>query len=256
MARKTLWIACLAGILALALTSAVASGRIRDIFDSAHDLGSPGNPTCRQCHIPHNATSLYLWARQPTMDGSGLQSLCLSCHDGSVTNVGWYIKDPRYVNHPTEPGSDDKDCNQCHNAHEGDTWKFLREYTSTGTAMIQSANVCATCHGEQEGPEGLITGAMSHPINAEADSVRDRHRDPNASPPDFSGTRVFSSSGTAVVHSGPGEIKCQTCHTSHGAFPGRVPFTKSGGVAGEIETLNTIPYSQKKFSPVCVNCHE
>src|SRR3972149_2110160 len=108
MARTTLWIALFAALLALALGGSAASGRIRDIFDSKHDPGSPGNPPCRQCHPPHNAESLYLWSRAPASGEAGLQSLCFSCHDGSITNVGWYVQDPRYVSHPTDPGSEDR----------------------------------------------------------------------------------------------------------------------------------------------------
>lgn len=257
MAKKTLLIACvLAGLLALAVSTTVSYGRIRDIFDSSHDLGSPGNPTCRQCHIPHKADGRYLWARQPAGAGSVLQSLCFSCHDGSVTSTGWYLKDPRFVNHPTEAGEEDKDCDQCHNAHEGDNWKFVREYTASGAPMVQDANVCATCHKQDEGPQGLITGAISHPVDQTAYSVIDRTRNPNAVPPDFSGTRLFDSTGTQVLNSGPGEVKCASCHTPHGAFPGAIPFVKTEDGPGRVHTLSTMSYSEDKYSPICENCHE
>ncbi|MBI2913757.1 MAG: cytochrome c3 family protein [Chloroflexi bacterium] len=255
MARRMLWIACVAGALALAVGAGVASGRISDIFSSPHDLGSPGNPTCRQCHTPHNAEGLYLWARSPASGQSGIAALCLSCHDGSVTNVGWYIRDPNYVSHVTEAGSKDRDCDQCHNAHEGDNWVFLRDYTSTGVPMIQNANVCLTCHRADEGPEGLSIGRYSHPVDQSTDTPADRQRDPDAIPPDLTGARLWDSSGRHVVNSGPAEVKCETCHASHGAQPGTIPFSSMDGTPREIQTLSTIPYSATKYSPLCENCH-
>lgn len=123
---------------ALALTM-VSGGRaaVGDIFSSDHDLGSPGNPTCAQCHIPHQAQGDYLWARVPgasympglseddagpdtcedTIDNGadgavdaadsdcnlGSLSLCFSCHDGSITPRGMYIPAPGTINHPMGP---------------------------------------------------------------------------------------------------------------------------------------------------------
>lgn len=250
-----IWIACLTGFLALALGTTIASGRIRDIFDSKHDLGSPGNPTCRQCHTPHNAEAKYLWARKPAPAGSDLQSLCFSCHDGSVTTVGWYIQDPRYVNHPVQPGTPDKDCDQCHDPHQGGSWRFLRDFTPTGDQMVKNANVCTSCHKSAAGPGGLMTGTISHPVDQTINTAIDRHRDPNANPPDFQGTRLYDDAGLHVVDSGPAEVKCESCHTPHGAMQGTIPFMTTDGKT-EINTLSTMPYSATKYSTICENCHD
>ncbi len=256
MSRKTLWIAGLAAVLAMALGASVAYGRISDIFESAHDLGSPGNPTCRQCHTPHKAKGLFLWARAPATGRSGIQSLCLSCHDGSVTSVGWYVMDPNYVNHPIQPDTEDQDCDLCHNPHEGGSWKFLREYTPSGSPMLRNANVCNTCHAADVGPKGLSIGAISHPVDKSIDTAIDRQWNPYATPPDLSGTRLWDETGRHVVSSGPGQVKCETCHTVHGAQAGTTSFDFDDGTQGDITTLNTMPYSQQKYSPICQNCHQ
>jgi len=58
-----------AAALALALVSVGRAGP-SDIYGSDHDVGSAGNPTCEQCHTPHKAQGIYLWAQVPK---TGLQ---------------------------------------------------------------------------------------------------------------------------------------------------------------------------------------
>jgi predicted CXXCH cytochrome family protein len=216
------------GIMALLLAVGVASASVGDIFGSDHDLGSPGNPTCKQCHIPHNAKGDYLWARTPYSGLSGLQALCFSCHDGTVAQAGQYILDPNYKNHKVNAGQEGQDCDRCHNPHEGDNWKFVND--SIGVDY-RNANVCSACHG---------TGSISHPM-VTTDLPIDRTWDPNTT--DFSGTRLWDATGSAVVDTGPGDIKCATCHTPHGAQPD--------------SKLNTMLFKDPSSSqaPICQNCH-
>ncbi len=223
MLRRISWIALIAGTLALALGVSAAYGSIADLFGSAHDLGSAGNPSCAQCHTPHAAGGDYLWAMTPSTSLPGLGGLCFSCHDGSI--AGQWI--PDYSSHPVSPGVDGQDCDRCHDPHEGGNWKFA---TDALAASFQNANLCANCHG---------TGS-SHSIDVLTNLPSDRSWDPNVD--DFSGTRLFNAAGDAVVPTGDGNIKCATCHVAHGG----------AGIG-----LNSMAYSDaaSSHSPICENCH-
>src|SRR3990170_38074 len=74
-----------AAALALTMVSSGQAGK-GDIYGTDHDTGSGGNPTCAQCHIPHKAQGMYLWAQVPDFPYAGesvILPLCFSCHDGS-----------------------------------------------------------------------------------------------------------------------------------------------------------------------------
>ena len=196
-----------------------------EIVNSKHNLGSPGSPACLACHQPHNAKGSYLWARAVGA-GSGLRPLCYSCHDGSVTSVGSEAFNPNLSQHVVSGGTKGQDCDRCHDPHRN-TWKFT---TLTST----NADVCSACHG-------LNTG-NDHPVNVNDTAwlPADRVWDPVAN--DLSGTRLFDSTGTSLVTSGPGYVKCLTCHAAHG---------------GSGASLNTMPLTSatNSTSPLCQNCH-
>jgi len=228
MRSKLMWIGVLGILGALSLGLTVAQAGVSDIFGTDHDLGSPGVPTCMQCHTPHGAQGDYLWARTPKTGMSGLQALCFSCHDGSVTDVGQFITTT--INHEVNAGVEGQDCDRCHDPHE-DNWKFV-----TDTAIppaFRNANLCSACHG---------TGDLSHPL-AMTDKPIDRTWNPYASPADFSGTRLWDNTGTSEVPTGSGHIRCATCHVPHGSV--------------DAEGLNSMQYIDpaSKHSPICENCH-
>ncbi|KKK79198.1 hypothetical protein LCGC14_2835920 [marine sediment metagenome] len=218
----------MAGALALALGAGAAYGSIGDVFGSVHDLGSSGNPTCAQCHIPHKADGIYLWAMTPSTRLSGLGANCFSCHDGAI--AGQWI--PDYANHPVNPGVEGQDCDRCHDAHEGTNWMFTKDIPSVTWA---NANLCGYCHN---------TGVHTHPTDVLTNLPIDRSWDPDAAPADFSGTRLFNEPGTAVAPSGDAYIKCATCHVPHGGVPGT--------------HMNSMAYSESasSHSPLCENCHQ
>ena len=218
------------GALGTALAAGVGYAGFTDIYGSAHDTGSPGSPTCQQCHIPHQAQAPYLWARPPHPSMSGLQSLCFSCHDGTVTNVGQFISDTSYESHDVNPGVEGQDCDRCHEPHQGDNWKFVADTIPTS---YRDANLCSLCHN---------TG-FSHPQDQLTNAPVDRTWDPYAAPVDFSGTRLFDSAGTSVVAAGEGYIKCGTCHVPHGAVGN--------------SQLNSMANSDSEgHEPICENCHQ
>jgi hypothetical protein len=183
------------GAVALALTM-VTSGQAGkgDIFGGDHDTGTPGSPTCAQCHTPHKAEGMYLWANVPYSPYAGeseILPLCFSCHDGSVTSDGSYFVDADH-NHPQGtvmydpdhvPGTGDEfpitehgayetsckkcmepDCGKCHDAHS-DAWVFLdtERFTpadhngDTVPEDYMNASICAWCHeGRRHGVETYV----------------------------------------------------------------------------------------------------
>ena len=167
-----------AAALALTMVSSGQAGK-GDIYGTDHDVGSAGNPTCAQCHLPHNAEAMYLWARVPYSGPdsyageSEVLPLCFSCHDGSIAADGAYFVnadnnhrqgvvqyDPDHV-----PDSGDEypiteharyettckkcmepDCVKCHDAHDN-AWVFLdsnrfgpMDYNKDGTADEEFVN--------------------------------------------------------------------------------------------------------------------
>lgn len=175
-------VALAAVALALTMVTAGQAGK-GDIFGSDHDTGSPGNPTCAQCHTPHKAGGMYLWASVPNSGYTGdseILPLCFSCHDGSVSS-GSYIPDASH-NHPQgvvmyDPNHDgdmsdaypitehaayetsckqcmEPDCVKCHDAHSA-TWVFLdpdrfdaidTDGDDVPDTDMLNASVCAWCH--------------------------------------------------------------------------------------------------------------
>jgi hypothetical protein len=227
LARRTLWIAFVAGALALALGASTAFGSISDVFGTAHNVGSAGNPTCAQCHTPHKADGIYLWAKTPSTRLPGLGALCFSCHDGAI--AGQWI--PDYATHPMGEG---QDCDICHDAHE-DNWMFA---TDALDPDFQNANLCAsgTCHAAYMGSDDHVVDVLATDPNLPLD--RDWHPTD-----DFSGTRLFDEPGDVVLDDGDGYIKCATCHVAHG---------------GSGYAMNSMAYSDalSSHSPICENCHQ
>lgn len=219
-----------AAVMALAVVT-VGQAVKSDVFGSDHDLASPGNPACAQCHTPHNAQGSYLWAMTPSTSLTGLGSFCFSCHDGTVTDVGQFIADSNYESHlvTDAPG---QDCDRCHDPHEGDNWQFMSDSIPVA---YRNANVCSNCHS---------TGSFSHPVDELTGLPVDRTWNPYATPADFSGTQLWDTTGTTVVPTGDAYIKCKTCHVPHGAVLG--------------SKLNSMAYSDPSStgSPLCQNCHQ
>ena len=234
MKMKLILLIVAVGTVALALTLVSTSQAGKSgIVGTDHDVGSPGNPACAQCHLPHDASGDYLWAKTPSGAMSGLGSLCFSCHDGTVAVSGQYI--PTTDNHLTNPGTLDEDCDRCHDPH-ADNWKFATDDLS---ASFANANLCASgdCHASQMTSD-------DHAVDVLAGSYlpTDRAFDPNAS--DFSGTRLFNAAGDSMVATGDAYLKCGSCHSPHGAISG--------------SSLNSMaPTSATdSHSPLCENCHQ
>ncbi|MDP2953632.1 MAG: cytochrome c3 family protein [Chloroflexota bacterium] len=272
MLRKLILLLGLAGALAAVLAVGSASAGISDIFNSKHDLGSAGNPTCKTCHIPHDALGDYLWAQTPgvTTLGGDTGPLCFSCHDGGIAQEE-YIFAPGTVNHPM--GADthlytyhdpSKGCAACHDPHAGPPdFKFTWDLMNTGKPQNpDNANVCLSCHSMSHATRGLNP---SHAFNVEdpADNSwrikedpdtplsvvqmtsplpGDQTFDPDAGNPE--GTRLWDSATPPepVADGQSGKVGCMTCHSPHGAVN---------------EELNTMEENDGlKHTPICENCHQ
>ena len=270
-------IVALAAVLALTMVSSGQAGP-SDIFGSAHDTGTAGNPTCAQCHIPHKAQGDYLWARTPgtTTVGGDSGPLCLSCHDGTVAQEE-YIFAPGTINHPMGPDThlynfhdDSRGCMACHDAHDPD-FKFTWDIMRTGKPENpDNANMCLACHNVTPGASHTL--APSHPIDVEdpgdlswrtlvpepdiptsvvlmpstmtPNLPTDQTFKPDLA--DTAGTRLWGLTNnrwTPVAAGASGKIGCLSCHSAHGAVN---------------EYLNTMLETDplSSHSPICENCHQ
>ena len=223
-------VAFLVSLMALG-SIALAAGE-GQVVGTKHDLSGGGTPVCESCHVAHDSSGDFLWARAPNTSGGtfrGLRPLCYSCHDGTITGTGLYVFGASTQSHKVEPlasgkSPEGKDCDRCHDPHDNSKIKFL--------TVTAGANVCANaspCHGTKEGHD-------DHPVNSLTNLPLLRSWDPAATPP-VVGTRLWDTTGTSVVASGPGYIKCETCHSPHG---------------GLTEKLNTMATAQ---DALCNNCH-
>ncbi len=147
---------------------------------SDHDLTAGGSSLCFACHIPHNALGDKLWAQAPSGTFGGVQDLCYTCHDGSVTSIGLTtVFDVLKQQHLTV-GADCSGAGACHDVHN-------QNPNGTGRfAVVTETNnsYCETCHDATQfpGAEGLgdHTAGLTH----------------------------FTNGGT---------FTCNQCHTLHGA---------------------------------------
>jgi predicted CXXCH cytochrome family protein len=195
-----------AAALALAIVTASQAGK-GDIFGTDHDTGSPGSPTCAQCHIPHEAEGTYLWASVPYSPYAGdsdILPLCFSCHDGAVATSGAYLPDADHTHaqgvvmydDDHDPGTPDipvteyslyeatcrkcmePDCIRCHDAHS-DAFVFLdadlfQPIDTDGDDIPDTdtlnASLCISCH------EGWRHGVQSHdPVDLDGDTEPDEY---------------------------------------------------------------------------------
>ena len=199
------------------------------VVASPHDLSDGAAPACETCHGPHAASADFLSAVIPNTVGGtlcGLKAFCYGCHDGSVTSTGLYVfsASPSVYSHkvtPVVPGQKPQggDCDRCHDPHDNSNTKFL--------IVSPDAELCSSCHQ---------TGDRCHPINIKIDRPLERTWDPGAAPPVL-GTRLWNTTGTEVIATGPGFIKCETCHAPHGA------------ATPDLNTLTNVD------GALCTNCH-
>ena len=260
MFKRLIVFSAIVGVLGMALAVGVSYAGPGDIYGSAHDLGTPENPTCQNCHIPHDAKGPYLWARTPKPAAPGYQlltdaptaPLCLSCHDGTVATSAMYIVADSTVNHRMGPDGSghfsnygDGYCAGCHDAHNG-AWRFTKAQMSpTKPPNPYGGQFCMACHGTRapfNNPDinhPWATAAMTAP-NLPLDGTFD----PGAL--DLEGTRLWDSATLKepVAQGQPGNVTCLSCHGAHGA-------------ATDNATLNSMTlHNAEGLELLCGNCHQ
>lgn len=191
------------------------------IDNSDHDRGGK---ICQNCHVPHNANGAKLWYEVPSGVFTGTQTLCYSCHDGSVTSVGLGTAFSTTLEQHkgiTANGSIG-DCNGCHDVHNQNpngTGRFL--YAD----VVKSANneYCSSCHdGSAPTPYAAANGLGDH---------------------------TYGGTGT-TNHYNSVTFTCNQCHTPHGAV---VQTTNPGTLTKPILLANNEPAAF--YGSFCISCH-
>ncbi len=220
-------VAAIAFLFLSTLGASVVIGEMKSVSNTSHDVAPPDVSPCVYCHLPRDPDGDLLWANNPNSgdDFSGLEPLCFSCHDGTVTSVGSYVFDGARPDHLSNPGLRNQDCDRCHDPHDEGYGKFIK--------LPNAANFCNNCHSR--------AGSTDHPIDVDvrASNIQpiDVHWNPEED--DFSGTRLWNIEGT-----GPGDyMKCLTCHSPHGSEAGT--------------DINTLAFdsTHDAFLSICQNCH-
>jgi len=118
------------------------------------------NGACGRCHSVHDAQAPQMWAREPGVGITVVDSLCNSCHEGDVEASGhpagvvaWSAELRAELTNDTgeampvfgpagsHAAAGAISCATCHDAHDGQKDRFLRRSES-------AALLCADCHGE------------------------------------------------------------------------------------------------------------
>lgn len=205
-------------ILAIAGLVALPAAAWAGIDGSDHDRGGK---ICQNCHVPHNAMGTKLWFEAPSGTFTGIQDLCYSCHDGSVTSAGLTTAFNASLQQHIGVGVG-ADCDGCHDVHNQNpnlTGRFL--YAD----VVQSANgdYCSSCH------DGSAPTAF-----AAADAL---------------GNHVYGGTGT-TNHYNRTTFDCNQCHTVHGAT---AQTTNPAGLTNPILLADNQPGAF--YGAFCISCH-
>lgn len=206
-------LACLAG---LAVLTAPAVG-LAAIQGSDHDLTGSGEKLCFACHIPHNALGDKLWASTPSGTFTGVQDLCYTCHDGTVTSIGATTAfDPLKEQHKNLGATDcSAPTGACHNVHTQNpngTGRFLNALLTE-----TQGSWCVDCH--------------------------------DATP--WTGAEVHGDHTAGITHFTNGTtFTCNQCHTAHGAT---AQTTNPGSLTNPI--LLDDNQTGAFYGTFCISCH-
>lgn len=207
----------LLGLFVLVLPA--ASMAQSSIAGSAHDLTGSGEQLCFACHVPHNALGDKLWARNPSGTFTGVQDLCYTCHDGSVTGIGsgtaFNAATEQHINVNAADCSGDGACHDVHNQNPNGTGRF----TVSGVTLT-NGTYCETCHDADQ-PTGFESAAALGDHTA--------------------GLTHFTNGGT---------FTCNQCHTIHGGTP---QTTNPVGLSNPILLADNEPGAY--YGAFCISCH-
>ena len=208
----------LATLAAVALS--VPSIALAGVGGSPHDLTTGtvmvAEDLCFACHIPHNAGSSTLWARDTTGGDAGytaVQLLCWSCHDGTTVVLGGDTVMDATLDQHTPVGGDCSGTGACHDVHDNTNGTFLAADTTGGNSQ------CEACHG---------TDTVTFP-NAWGD---------------------HTASGNHPMAVG---FTCDSCHAVHGADGQTDVALLPGGVTNPILLGDNT--SGGYYGAMCIGCH-
>ncbi len=185
------------------------------VSGSDHDLTGSGEKLCFACHIPHNALGDKLWSRTPSGTFTGVQDLCYTCHDGSVTTTGALTAFDDTKQQHANVGDDCSGTGACHDVHNQNpigTGKF----TVAGVTQT-NGSYCETCH--------------------------------DATP--FTGAEGLGNHTAGITHfTNGGTFTCNQCHTLHGAT---AQTTNPGTLTNPILLGDNQPGAY--YGAFCISCH-
>ncbi|MCE5203407.1 MAG: hypothetical protein LLG24_04255 [Actinomycetia bacterium] len=237
--------AALVGVLAcVALCPSMAAAEV-----APHVTTDETNDSCAMCHHTHTASGDAGWAAtdswettassltMATSADSGDTSLCYVCHGvealGSATQVQWaFLESSRHSLAPSDApyGPARIVCSSCHDPHgsarvaTGVPYPYLlRARTSTGTAVYQAEEYCATCHFE--------------------DRALDR----------WDGLAIYRQTAHFQQLPDPAngtKISCSVCHVAHGSSI--APLITSQITSPAVTTTETISANDRTL---CFACH-
>ncbi|AEH44273.1 cytochrome C family protein [Thermodesulfatator indicus DSM 15286] len=154
---------------------------------------------CSPCHVPHNATGPYLWARKLDVKEAYPSDLCLTCHNkeaiaskklvGEETHpIKIVMKNPP-KDLPFYKVGDKKDlleCSTCHNPHQWAPNKKKKGpgKNTEGTEMssflrkpnLKYPKLCGTCHHDQAfvtGTDHDLRVTAPQYVNLQGKSIKD-----------------------------------------------------------------------------------
>lgn len=211
----------LATILAIAGLVTIPSLAFAGIAGSDHDRGGQ---ICQNCHIPHNAQGDKLWFEAPSGTFTGIQDLCYSCHDGSVTSVGLTtaFNSTLQQHKGIAANGSTGDCDGCHDVHNQNpnlTGKFLY----ADVTISANSEYCSGCHDGSAPTEYAAADAL--------------------------GNHVYGAASTTNHYNASG-FSCVQCHTPHGAA---AQTTNPPGLTNPILLADNQPGAF--YGAFCISCH-
>ncbi len=201
-------------IVALAILAIPAAG-IAGVAGSDHDMTAGGDKLCFACHIPHNALGDKLWASTPSGTFTGVQDLCYTCHDGSVTSLGSTTAFNAALEQHATVGADCSGGGSCHDVHNQNP-NGTGRFTVAGVTETEGS-YCQTCH--------------------------------DATP--FTGAEALGDHTAGITHFTNGTtFTCNQCHTLHGAT---AQTTNPVGLTNPILLADNEPGAYD--GAFCISCH-
>ena len=199
------------GIALLTLPMTVSAA----VTGSSHDMTGAALDLCGACHVPHKALGASLWASTPSGIFTGVQDLCYTCHDGSVTTIGaTTVMDPAKEQH-IAVGTDcsgDGACHDVHTQNPNTTGKFI-----TSIVTEANGNYCEPCH----------------------------------TAPVFSGAEGLGDHSAGIEHYTNGAtFSCNQCHTIHGATAQTQAYP---GLTNPILLADN--NTATVYGAFCISCH-